>query len=140
MSIPHRKYLLVLSLVFALWWLYFADVQPEHEAEGEAPGFLRANSVIPWLYIHLPLSLSLISFGVAKKKLFEATAGGRLNPEYLSMFLAALALYFMLLGNPAFEPLVAVSSLVGFAGVLLFAFLVFSSTRETASRSAAART
>jgi cbb3-type cytochrome oxidase subunit 1 len=49
------------------------------------------------------------------------------------------SLYFMLMGNPAFEPLVAVSSLVGFAGVLLFAFLVFSGAGETASRSAAAR-
>jgi hypothetical protein len=50
------------------------------------------------------------------------------------------SLYFMLLGNPAFEPLVAVSSLVGFAGVLLFAFLVFSGAGETVSRNATART
>jgi hypothetical protein len=50
------------------------------------------------------------------------------------------SLYFMLMGNPAFEPLVAVSSLVGFAGVLLFAFLVFSGAGETVSRNATART
>lgn len=50
------------------------------------------------------------------------------------------SLYFMLQGNEAFEPLVAVSSLVGFAGVLLFAFMVFSGKSETASQDAAART
>lgn len=36
------------------------------------------------------------------------------------------ALYMMLEGNMAMEPLVAVSSLIVFAGVLLFAFVIFS--------------
>ncbi|WP_274426503.1 hypothetical protein [Chelativorans sp. YIM 93263] len=36
------------------------------------------------------------------------------------------ALLFMLLGNPSLEPLVALASLVTFAGVLLFAFVVFT--------------
>lgn len=50
------------------------------------------------------------------------------------------SLYFMLSGNPAFEPLVAAGSMIVFAGVLLFAFMVFS--REPASRAhdAVART
>ena len=37
------------------------------------------------------------------------------------------SLYMMLEGNMAMEPLVAVSSLIVFVGVLLFAFVLFSS-------------
>lgn len=50
------------------------------------------------------------------------------------------SLYFMLRGNPALEPLVAAGSLIAFAGVLLFAFMVFSGERTTADRSATAGT
>lgn len=35
------------------------------------------------------------------------------------------ALYFLLTGNPSLEPVVAVSSLVAFVGVLMFAVIVF---------------
>ncbi|MBP1858366.1 hypothetical protein [Rhizobium herbae] len=46
------------------------------------------------------------------------------------------ALYLMLTGNPSMEPVVAVASLITFAGVLLFAVIIFSSgtveTRPTA--------
>ncbi|MCJ8518240.1 drug/metabolite transporter (DMT)-like permease [Pseudorhizobium tarimense] len=35
------------------------------------------------------------------------------------------SLYLLLSGNPGMEPLVAVSSLVTFAGVLLFAYIIF---------------
>ncbi|KXF76652.1 hypothetical protein ATN84_11435 [Paramesorhizobium deserti] len=41
------------------------------------------------------------------------------------------SLYMMLLGNPAMEPVVAIASLITFAGVLLFAVIVFSG-KETA--------
>ena len=44
------------------------------------------------------------------------------------------SLYFMLQGNPALEPLVAAGSLIAFAGVLLFAFLVFAGERAPAGR------
>ncbi len=37
------------------------------------------------------------------------------------------ALYLMLTGNPSMEPVVAVASLIAFAGVLLFAVIIFSS-------------
>jgi len=37
------------------------------------------------------------------------------------------ALYLMLTGNPSLEPVVAVASLIIFAGVLLFAVIIFSS-------------
>lgn len=46
------------------------------------------------------------------------------------------ALYFMLRGNASLEPLVALSSLVTFAGVVLFAFLVFSPEGKPAGRQA----
>jgi hypothetical protein len=36
------------------------------------------------------------------------------------------ALYFMLLGNMAMEPVVAVASVVTFIGVLLFAVIIFT--------------
>lgn len=46
------------------------------------------------------------------------------------------ALYLMLTGNPAMEPVVAIASLITFAGVLLFAVIIFSG--ETALRPATA--
>lgn len=46
------------------------------------------------------------------------------------------ALYLMLTGNPAMEPVVAVASLITFAGVLLFAVIIFSG--EPAPRAATA--
>lgn len=49
-----------------------------------------------------------------------------------------LSLYFMLQGNSALEPLVAAGSLIAFAGVLLFAFLVFSGEPAQAGRDPAA--
>ncbi|KQV68408.1 hypothetical protein [Rhizobium sp. Root1220] len=36
------------------------------------------------------------------------------------------ALYLMLLGNMAMEPVVAISSIITFVGVLLFAFIIFT--------------
>ncbi|WP_114966295.1 hypothetical protein [Alkalilacustris brevis] len=51
----------------------------------------------------------------------------------------APSLYLMLMGNPAFEPLVAISSFIVLAGVLLFAVIVFARTETEvrAERSAA---
>jgi len=48
------------------------------------------------------------------------------------------SLYFMLKGNPALEPLVAISSLVVFAGILLFAVVIFSNKKMAASKAAPA--
>ena len=58
----------------------------------------------------------------------------------LGVIIMIPSLYFLLGGNPAFEPLVAAGSMIVFAGVLLFAYMVFS--REPASRTeeAVART
>ncbi|MDW5317947.1 hypothetical protein [Rhizobium sp. PL01] len=46
------------------------------------------------------------------------------------------ALYLMLTGNPEMEPVVGIASLITFAGVLLFAVIIFSG--ETAARPATA--
>lgn len=48
------------------------------------------------------------------------------------------SLYLLLLGNPALEPLVAISSLIALAGVLMFAVVVFSKAPDTASAKAGA--
>lgn len=46
------------------------------------------------------------------------------------------ALYFMLLGNEALEPMVAIGSLVSFAGVILFAYMVFTNEAPASGRKA----
>lgn len=48
----------------------------------------------------------------------------------------AVSLYFLLLGVTALEPVVALSSLIVFAGVLIFAWTVFSRDTETVTRKA----
>lgn len=45
------------------------------------------------------------------------------------------ALYLLLTGNPSMEPVVAVSSLVVFAGVLMFAAIIFRTPRADPSSS-----
>ncbi|WEX76174.1 hypothetical protein PYH37_004453 [Sinorhizobium numidicum] len=47
------------------------------------------------------------------------------------------SLYLMLTGNAAMEPIVALSSLIAFAGVLLFAVIIFSSGERVVSASVA---
>ncbi|HEV7345874.1 MAG TPA: hypothetical protein VGN60_09630 [Devosia sp.] len=59
-----------------------------------------------------------------------AKAAGRLPMIQFAVYTAGVALmggslYLMLAGNAAMEPVVAVSSLITFAGVLLFAWLVW---------------
>lgn len=59
----------------------------------------------------------------------------------LAVAVMAPSLYFMLQGNAAMEPLVAISSFVALAGVLLFGYIVFARAQpETAGdrRAAAA--
>jgi cbb3-type cytochrome oxidase subunit 1 len=50
----------------------------------------------------------------------------------LGVLIMIPALYMLLLGNPQYEPLVAGGSLITFAGVILFAFIIFSGERQTA--------
>ncbi|MFN3628312.1 MAG: hypothetical protein ACK4S3_10615, partial [Parvibaculum sp.] len=44
----------------------------------------------------------------------------------IGILVMAPSLFLMLTGNPALEPVVAISSLVTFAGVLLFAVILFT--------------
>lgn len=46
------------------------------------------------------------------------------------------SLYLMLLGNMAMEPVVAVASIITFIGVLMFAFIIFSSEQAVTTPSA----
>ena len=48
------------------------------------------------------------------------------------------SLYLMLLGNMAMEPIVGISSIITFAGVLLFAFIIFSGEQVATTASPAA--
>lgn len=49
------------------------------------------------------------------------------------------SLYLMLTGNPGWEPVVAVSSLITFAGVLLFAVIIFSAGKAVSRPRVAAQ-
>lgn len=49
------------------------------------------------------------------------------------------SLYLMLSGNAAMEPIVAASSLIAFAGVLLFAVIIFSSSEQVTAAASPAR-
>ena len=64
-----------------------------------------------------------------------AKADSRLAPVHYWVYTAGVAamvpsLYLFLRGNEALEPLVAISSLVTFAGVLVFAVVVFKPVQE----------
>lgn len=53
---------------------------------------------------------------LAKVQYFTYTGG---------VLVMAPSLYLLLSGNPSFEPVVAISSLVVFAGILMFAAIIF---------------
>lgn len=48
----------------------------------------------------------------------------------LGVLVMSVSLYMLLNGNPSVEPVVAISSLVTFAGVLLFAVIIFMPARN----------
>ena len=63
-----------------------------------------------------------------------AKAAGRLPMLQYIVYVVGVAvmgisLYLLLAGNPAMEPVVAVASLLTFAGVLLFAWIVWTPAR-----------
>ena len=74
-----------------------------------------------------------------------AKAEGKLATIHFVVYTVGLvlmtpALYFMLAWNPELEPIVAAGSLIVAAGVLVFSFVVFSSTEKaTVPRVATAR-
>jgi low temperature requirement protein LtrA len=82
--------------LYALWWLYFSDTACNlyDESSNLKP--------LAWSYGHLFLAASLVTFGVAAKKLFAETIkhpGDPVTDEYrllhtvaITIFLLALAL------------------------------------------------
>ncbi len=69
--------------------------------------------------------------------LHPGKASGRLPMLQYAVYIIGVvvmipSLYVMLKGNPAMEPFVAVGSLIVFAGVLLFGWVVFTGDSKTA--------
>ena len=75
-----------LILTYSLWWHYFQDII---DAE------IRPSRIFAWIYIHLPLTLSLVAFGVASKKLFLAAPGGTVDDKYRLLMGFTVALYLI---------------------------------------------
>lgn len=79
---------LSIFVVFALWWLYFGELEELQ---------LRATNLGPrvWVYAHLPLALALTAFGVASKKIFLSLDADHLKEPYLFLFCGSLILYIL---------------------------------------------
>jgi low temperature requirement protein LtrA len=75
-----------LILTYSLWWHYFQDIVAAE---------IRSKGMFAWIYTHLPLTLSLIAYGVAAKKLFLAAPGGHVDDKYRLMMGAMVALYLV---------------------------------------------
>jgi low temperature requirement protein LtrA len=75
-----------LILTYSLWWHYFQDIV---DAE------LRPSRLFAWIYIHLPLTLSLVAFGVASTKLFLAAPEGTVDDKYRLLMDFTFALYLI---------------------------------------------
>jgi len=81
-----------LLVTYSLWWLYYSDTI-DQGIDTASP-----RKIIFWLYSHLPLVISLVTFGVAAKKVFAAAAehpGEPLKLEYRLLYTAALVLYLI---------------------------------------------
>lgn len=81
-----------LLVTYALWWLYYSDTI-DRGIDTTSP-----RKIIFWLYSHLPLVISLVTFGVAAKKVFAAATehpGEPLKLEYRLLYTAALVLYLI---------------------------------------------
>ena len=79
-------------VLFSLWWLYFEDTNDAYQLNDEK----TANPTL-WLYTHLPLSMALVGFGVATKKLLEAVYESVLSPQYAFLYCGTLAVYCLAL-------------------------------------------
>lgn len=75
-----------LILTYSLWWYYFQD---NKDAE------IRPSGIMVWIYTHLPLTLSLVAFGVASKKLFLAAPGGTVDDKYRLLMGFTVGLYLI---------------------------------------------
>ncbi len=83
-----------LIVLYSLWWLYF------HDTAGKLINFAGRIKPFAWVYGHLPLSASLIIFGVAAKKVFIATfehPNDALDPKYRLLYTVAIVMYLVAL-------------------------------------------
>jgi low temperature requirement protein LtrA len=77
-----------LILGYSLWWLYF-----DHVAGAEVKR--SGNAPYVWVYSHLPLTISLVAFGVSMKKLVQLEAGEALEEKYLWLIGGSLIIYLL---------------------------------------------
>ena len=70
-------------------------------------------------------------YALNKEKAAQRIAMVQFGVYILGVVVMIPSLYLLLLGNAAAEPFVAVASLITFAGVFLFAFVVFGSARTS---------
>ena len=83
-----------LIVVYALWWLYFADTADKLL---DFTSEWRGNG---WVYGHLLLSAGLVAFGVGAKKLFAAAVDYPVDPvtaKYRLLYTAAIVFYLLAL-------------------------------------------
>ncbi len=83
-----------LGILCALWWLYFSDTA------GKLYDLSSTLKPLAWFYGHLSLAASLVTFGVAAKKLFGETIkhpGDPLIEEYRLLHTAAIAIFLVAL-------------------------------------------
>ena len=83
-----------LLVLYSLWWLYFSDT------DGQVVDFSNQLKTNLWSYSHLPLSASLVAFGVAAKKLFAETfkyPGDPATEKYRLLYTAAIVIFLVAL-------------------------------------------
>ena len=83
-----------LVVLYALWWLYFADTA------GELPDEGSSTKLLSWSYGHLFLAASLVAFGVSVKKLFGESIkypGYPITDEYRLLLTVAIVIFLLAL-------------------------------------------
>ncbi|MEM7141137.1 MAG: low temperature requirement protein A [Actinomycetota bacterium] len=83
---------ILVTCLFALWWLHFSD------SAGELYDLSSSVKPLSWLYGHLFLAVALVMFGVAAKKLFAETIsypGEAVTEEYRLLLTFALAVFLI---------------------------------------------
>ncbi len=78
--------------LFALWWLHFSD------SAGELYDLSSNAKPLSWMYGHLVLAVALVMFGVAAKKLFGETissAGETVTAEYRLLLTVSVVVFLL---------------------------------------------
>lgn len=83
--------LVTVGVAAALWWLYFDDIGGSQVQHRGLPTYV-------WIYSHLPLTLSITTFGVAAKKILLLPTGQPLADKYRLLLGIAVVLFCLFLG------------------------------------------